>query len=105
MRRGRRGTRQAIARDQPVPKQSDPDPTERAQATKGTDGVPQTSSVSRLRRLLPFFFQAEDGIRDLYVTRVQTCALPISRCRSPVESGLYCVSRGTTASPEAGRER
>src|SRR3954468_15485776 len=24
-----------------------------------------------------FFFQAEDGIRDLYVTGVQTCALPI----------------------------
>src|SRR3989440_6817009 len=29
-----------------------------------------------LRRL--FFFQAEDGIRDLIVTGVQTCALPIS---------------------------
>src|SRR5690349_21908840 len=26
-----------------------------------------------------FFFQAEDGIRDLYVTGVQTCALPIYR--------------------------
>src|SRR6267378_3976290 len=30
---------------------------------------------------LGFFFQAEDGIRDLYVTGVQTCALPIC-CRS-----------------------
>src|SRR5690349_23370401 len=34
-----------------------------------------------------FFFQAEDGIRDLYVTGVQTCALPISgpsrRAESP----------------------
>src|SRR3989440_6117734 len=29
--------------------------------------------------LLFFFFQAEDGIRDLIVTGVQTCALPISR--------------------------
>src|SRR2546421_6384634 len=28
--------------------------------------------------LLVFFFQAEDGIRDLIVTGVQTCALPIS---------------------------
>src|SRR2546430_11447361 len=28
-------------------------------------------------RLLVFFFQAEDGIRDLTVTGVQTCALPI----------------------------
>src|SRR5205085_3716913 len=27
---------------------------------------------------LYFFFQAEDGIRDLTVTGVQTCALPIS---------------------------
>src|SRR2546430_10193174 len=33
--------------------------------------------------LLIVFFQAEDGIRDLTVTGVQTCALPISRsaCR------------------------
>src|SRR5205085_5725617 len=32
-----------------------------------------------------FFFQAEDGIRDLTVTGVQTCALPISLldCRIP----------------------
>src|SRR3989475_13197677 len=31
-----------------------------------------------------FFFQAEDGIRDLTVTGVQTCALPISNgCERP----------------------
>src|SRR6266567_8074539 len=30
-----------------------------------------------------FFFQAEDGIRDLTVTGVQTCALPISGGRGP----------------------
>src|SRR5690349_24992595 len=30
-----------------------------------------------LSMLFFFFFQAEDGIRDLYVTGVQTCALPI----------------------------
>src|SRR3712207_8123906 len=28
-----------------------------------------------------FFFQAEDGIRDIGVTGVQTCALPISSAR------------------------
>src|SRR3712207_7538737 len=28
--------------------------------------------------LIYFFFQAEDGIRDIGVTGVQTCALPIS---------------------------
>src|SRR3712207_9460424 len=32
-----------------------------------------------------FFFQAEDGIRDIGVTGVQTCALPI--CRAPPRSG------------------
>src|SRR6267378_4689693 len=31
----------------------------------------------RMALLFFFFFQAEDGIRDLYVTGVQTCALPI----------------------------
>src|SRR2546430_8547366 len=30
-----------------------------------------------------FFFQAEDGIRDLTVTGVQTCALPISLGATP----------------------
>src|SRR2546430_11110326 len=30
-----------------------------------------------LSDILSFFFQAEDGIRDLTVTGVQTCALPI----------------------------
>src|SRR2546430_9711190 len=40
-------------------------------------------SVSLLCFLVFFFFQAEDGIRDLTVTGVQTCALPISsRARS-----------------------
>src|SRR5688572_32435387 len=34
--------------------------------------------------LLFFFFQAEDGIRDLTVTGVQTCALPISNARSDI---------------------
>src|SRR5256886_4203183 len=34
--------------------------------------------LSIIAMLLFFFFQAEDGIRDLTVTGVQTCALPIS---------------------------
>src|SRR5690349_24908081 len=33
---------------------------------------------------MDFFFQAEDGIRDLYVTGVQTCALPISESLAAV---------------------
>src|SRR2546430_7305274 len=44
-----------------------------------------------------FFFQAEDGIRDLTVTGVQTCALPISRA-----SPLRC-SPGRCASPWSPR--
>src|SRR6266478_9162222 len=34
-----------------------------------------------------FFFQAEDGIRDLTVTGVQTCALPISLAAGSLEPG------------------
>src|SRR2546429_7325811 len=30
-----------------------------------------------LSQIMGFFFQAEDGIRDVAVTGVQTCALPI----------------------------
>src|SRR5438270_4147054 len=38
-----------------------------------------------------FFFQAEDGIRDLTVTGVQTCALPISgrTWHSERTTGIY----------------
>src|SRR5690349_22690397 len=39
---------------------------------------------ANLVRLL-FFFQAEDGIRDLYVTGVQTCALPIFAEAGPID--------------------
>src|SRR2546430_2641387 len=37
------------------------------------------TSILYLYLLCFFFFQAEDGIRDLTVTGVQTCALPIWR--------------------------
>src|SRR5206468_6949654 len=39
-----------------------------------------------VRDVMFFFFQAEDGIRDLIVTGVQTCALPISASASQVVS-------------------
>src|SRR2546422_6501427 len=35
--------------------------------------------LSECQIFLFFFFQAEDGIRDVAVTGVQTCALPIYR--------------------------
>src|SRR5205085_10818548 len=62
-----------------------------------------------------FFFQAEDGIRDLTVTGVQTCALPIwtgsARSRSPADRGgvgrwrdAHARRSGATA-PAFGRGR
>src|SRR5215469_16795323 len=54
-----------------------------------------------------FFFQAEDGIRDLYVTGVQTCALPISRtsliARPPTPSAV--ASTGSTRWGSRSEER
>src|SRR2546430_12604760 len=41
-------------------------------------GRPYIHEQCRVPASLFFFFQAEDGIRDLTVTGVQTCALPIS---------------------------
>src|SRR2546421_2760810 len=42
-----------------------------------------------------FFFQAEDGIRDLIVTGVQTCALPISVSSRPISQiGKLYLSAG-----------
>src|SRR3712207_6915573 len=38
--------------------------------------------VMRVQIDVLFFFQAEDGIRDIGVTGVQTCALPISKKRT-----------------------
>src|SRR2546421_4043325 len=40
------------------------------------------SPLTIVRYSFFFFFQAEDGIRDLIVTGVQTCALPISSLRA-----------------------
>src|SRR2546430_8555554 len=41
-------------------------------------GYPRLVALQVVSRVqLVFFFQAEDGIRDLTVTGVQTCALPI----------------------------
>src|SRR3712207_8611254 len=47
----------------------------------------------RLIYLFFFFFQAEDGIRDIGVTGVQTCALPISAAWSQ-KSGFRSISSG-----------
>src|SRR2546430_8217652 len=46
-------------------------------AAQINSGTPTGSSATRRSTTCFFFFQAEDGIRDLTVTGVQTCALPI----------------------------
>src|SRR5215217_9010467 len=58
-----------------------------------------------------FFFQAEDGIRDIGVTGVQTCALPILPCAaayaaasSASRSGsVSSIGRGSTVRSEERR--
>src|SRR5256886_16060853 len=51
-----------------------------------------------------FFFQAEDGIRDLTVTGVQTCALPISIATAAegLSSGAADASAAKAASTSTG---
>src|SRR3712207_6893712 len=48
--------------------------------------------------LFLFFFQAEDGIRDIGVTGVQTCALPISVAAAGV---VLCAASANVAAAEA----
>src|SRR2546430_12660223 len=51
-----------------------------------------------------FFFQAEDGIRDLTVTGVQTCALPISSTWESPDGDLPRVHlRGCPPAAERAR--
>src|SRR2546421_2191515 len=58
-----------------TPKFHGASPRERARYPRWTESGLQLRDVSTCAF---FFFQAEDGIRDLIVTGVQTCALPIS---------------------------
>src|SRR2546430_6762555 len=44
-----------------------------------------------------FFFQAEDGIRDLTVTGVQTCALPITKPTCADDNGGITLPAGFCA--------
>src|SRR5437764_11839451 len=56
-----------------------------------TTGKPRSSAS------VPFFFQAEDGIRDTSVTGVQTCALPISQV-FPADTYTHWLRRATPRS-------
>src|SRR2546430_8878231 len=54
---------------------------------------------------MSFFFQAEDGIRDLTVTGVQTCALPICTSKVSVHPTIARTSQKGTMIPVMGRMR
>src|SRR3712207_7095828 len=57
----------------------------------------------RVGVLVLFFFQAEDGIRDIGVTGVQTCALPISCGVPPRGHPAWTVSAALFAAPRKSR--
>src|SRR2546430_1229290 len=64
----------------------------------GSKSAIQGANVPNPEDAVPsFFFQAEDGIRNLTVTGVQTCALPISR-----EEFGRCLRRGHAKCVERG---
>src|SRR5258707_5897166 len=69
------------------------------------NSVSSSGTLLFLRLLFVFFFfQAEDGIRDIGVTGVQTCALPISRVairRAPCPGSVRSLSRAAAAQPLA----
>src|SRR2546429_4815614 len=55
-------------------------------------------TLLRASRVVPvhvvfFFFQAEDGIRDVAVTGVQTCALPISETHGHIPGAVADAPR------------
>src|SRR5256884_3738665 len=52
-----------------------------------------------------FFFQAEDGIRDVAVTGVQTCALPISEVHAHRRRHVVDVPGGVTVCDAANTVR
>src|SRR2546430_10376538 len=64
-----------------------------------TTADPLTIDIVSWSFVLFFFFQAEDGIRDLTVTGVQTCALPI------YVRGVPRASLRTAAAPQAHGDR
>src|SRR5688572_32298641 len=74
----------------------------------------ETNHYNNISNLIIFFFQAEDGIRDLTVTGVQTCALPIyppvTSCHvwstaSPGGETRLTVGRTSSAPPRSEERR
>src|SRR2546429_2722549 len=60
-----------------------------------------STTVLYLLYLLVFFFQAEDGIRDVAVTGVQTCALPILIVGGPIARAWPVIADDLRASVDS----
>src|SRR5256886_10112359 len=60
-------------------------------------GVSETENKLECSKSGFFFFQAEDGIRDLTATGVQTCALPILDPYVPAMVGTQGIANAQSA--------
>src|SRR3712207_8243474 len=58
-------------------------------SVKTIDCLNAGSKATMMKLILLCFFQAEDGIRDIGVTGVQTCALPILLTK---QGSIHCVN-------------
>src|SRR3954468_25110768 len=72
-----------------------PKPRQPCRGGRGAAAKARSPRIARSRaRFRPAslpFLQAEDGIRDLYVTGVQKCALPISQAFSWLLAPTECL--------------
>src|SRR2546430_7576258 len=68
-------------------------PSGHGHAYLARDGGTSDVTLAGKKRMADFFFQAEDGIRDLTVTGVQTCALPICVSREQRSSARAIATR------------
>src|SRR5690349_22166702 len=84
-----------------APKRSRPRPRGASVYWHETRDVRFSDIEVKPSRLHVYCFQAEDGIRDRYVTGVQTCALPICRTPSPHNASLG-YRRSTSAPASRG---
>src|SRR6266496_3096849 len=72
-------------------------------ADRGRSALPSARvGIRRDPHRTRFFFQAGDGIRDLYVTGVQTCALPISASGPNTTADGEPIRRASVSSSRAG---
>src|SRR5690349_15159047 len=71
-------------------------PRQRDQVLQASRDLAAVPLAERLPQAHLSFFQAEDGIRGLYVTGVQTCALPICMSNRPYTPATANMSAART---------